>query len=98
MRVLTVCGAGLGSSLLLKMYVQDVFDKLGIPVEIEATDVSFAKGIKADLIITSVTLVSALSDVGIPIVAVQNLIDRNEIEQKLRSYFESREAESDSDD
>lgn len=97
MRVLTVCGAGLGCSLLLRMYVQDVFDKLGIPVEIEATDVSFAKGTKADLIITSVTLVSALSDVGTPVIGIQNLIDRNEIEQKLRSYFESREAENHSD-
>ena len=33
MRILTVCGAGLGCSLLLRMYVQDVFDKLGMSVE-----------------------------------------------------------------
>ena len=84
MRVLTVCGAGLGTGLLLKMYVQDVFDKLGIFVEIEATDISSAKGIKADLIVTSVTMVSALDEVEIPIIAIQNVISRDEIEQKLR--------------
>ena len=94
MKVLTVCGAGLGTGLLLKMYVQDVFDKLGISVEIEATDVSSAKGIKADLIVTSVTLVSTLEEVDTPLVAVQNVIDRDEIEQKLRDYFQSQEADS----
>ena len=94
MRVLTVCGAGLGTGLLLRMYVQDVFDKLGISVEIEATDVSSAKGIKADLIVTSVTLESTLEEVETPIVAVKNVIDRDEIEDKLRSYFRSHEAAS----
>ena len=94
MRVLTVCGAGLGTGLLLRMYVQDVFDKLGMSVEIEATDVSSAKGIKADLIVTSLTLVSTLEEVETPIVAVKNVIDRDEIEQKLRSYFQSQEADS----
>ncbi len=90
MRILTICGAGLGCSLLLKMYTQDVFDKLGMQVEIEATDVSFAKGLWADLIITSPTLVDALGDMGVPIIAVRNLIDREEIEQKVRAYLESR--------
>jgi len=94
MRVLTVCGAGLGTGLLLRMYVQDVFDKLGIPVEIEATDISSAKGIKSDLIVTSVTMVPALEEVETPIIGVKNVIDRDEIEQKLRSYFQSQGADS----
>jgi len=90
MRVLTICGAGLGCSLLLKMFVQDVFDKLCVPVEIEATDVSFGKGMKADLIITSTSLLAVMSDVSTPVIGIQNLIDRDEIERKLRAYFEQQ--------
>ena len=91
MRVLTICGAGLGCSLLLKMFAQDVFDKLGVSVEIEASDVAFAKGTRADLIITSGTLVATLSEIKTPIIAIRNLMDKRELEDKIRAHLEGLE-------
>lgn len=88
MRILTICGAGLGCSLILKMFTQDIFDDMGIDVEINATDVSFAKGSNADLIITSTQLLDVLADIQIPIIAIRNLMDRAELEEKIRAHLE----------
>lgn len=44
--VLTVCGAGIGSSLMVKMNAEDVLNKHGIKAKIINSDVTSAKGIK----------------------------------------------------
>ena len=50
---MTVCGFGVGTSLLLKMTVDSILEEEGINGEVEAIDMTSACGNSADLILTS---------------------------------------------
>lgn len=52
MDILTVCGNGIGSSLMLAMKIEEICRENGIKVNVESTDFNSAQGKKADLIIT----------------------------------------------
>ena len=51
-RVVTVCGNGIGSSLLLRLKVEAIAKDLGIEVEAESCDSNAAVGKNADLYVT----------------------------------------------
>ena len=50
--VLTVCGNGIGSSLMLKMKIEEICAENGIDAQVESIDFNAAQGRKADLIVT----------------------------------------------
>ena len=84
MRILAVCGMGLGSSLLLKMQVESALRELGVRVDsLEVADIATAKAISADLIVTSPQFAEMLKSGGASVVAVSNYVDKQEIRQKL---------------
>lgn len=51
-KVVTVCGNGIGSSLMLKMKVESIAKKNGIEVSVEPSDSNSATGKDADLFVT----------------------------------------------
>lgn len=51
-KIITVCGNGIGSSLLLKMKVEEVAQENGIAVDVESCDSNAAVGKAADLYVT----------------------------------------------
>ena len=53
MKVLTVCGMGFGTSLMMLMTIQEIASKHGKKVEGEATDLGSYKGKPCDLIVAS---------------------------------------------
>ncbi|GEP63558.1 MULTISPECIES: PTS sugar transporter subunit IIB [Clostridium] len=52
MEILTVCGNGIGSSLMLAMKIEEICRENNIKANVESTDFNSAQGKKADLIIT----------------------------------------------
>ncbi|WP_271809842.1 PTS sugar transporter subunit IIB [Clostridium beijerinckii] len=52
MEILTVCGNGIGSSLMLAMKIDEICRENNIKANVESTDFNSAQGKKADLIIT----------------------------------------------
>lgn len=84
MKILTVCGMGSGSSLILKMNIDDILLDNGIDAEVEACDAGSALGRDVDLIITTREFGDVLLDCDIPKVLLTNVIDKTEIEKKLR--------------
>lgn len=62
MKILTVCGNGIGSSLMLAMKVDEICKENGIDADVESIDFGSAKGKKADLIITVKELAVQLED------------------------------------
>jgi len=52
LKIITVCGNGIGSSLLLKLKVEEIAREEGIEIDAESIDSGNATGIKADLAIT----------------------------------------------
>ncbi|MDP9752081.1 PTS sugar transporter subunit IIB [Thermoanaerobacter pentosaceus] len=91
MRILTVCGLGQGTSLILRMNVESVLKNIGVTAEVENSDVSTALCEKADLIITNKELAENLANSPIPILIVKNYFDKDEIQNALVSYFKKSE-------
>lgn len=87
MKILAVCGMGIGTSMLLKMQVDKVIKTLGLTADVELADISTARGLamSADLIITSNELVDRIGDVKAPIVSVSNFMDLEGITKGVRT-------------
>jgi PTS system ascorbate-specific IIB component len=85
-QIATACGAGMGSSLVLRMYTEDVIKMMGLQAKVEALDVSQARGAKVDLILTSPRLVEVVSGGSAVVKSISNYIDKRLIKQALIEF------------
>jgi PTS system ascorbate-specific IIB component len=85
MRIVAVCGMGIGTSILLKMNTEKAMDRLGMDGEVEVADIGTARGAAttADLVLTSAELAEQLEGLTAPVVVVDNFTDVDEIASKL---------------
>jgi ascorbate PTS system EIIB component len=88
LRVLTVCGVGMGSSLILRMTAEEVFRHLGLRARVEATDTSSARSMPADIIIGQAMHTAELEGVAPAVIAVDNFLDGDELERRLRTRLQ----------
>jgi PTS system ascorbate-specific IIB component len=81
MKIIAVCGMGIGTSVLLKMNTDKALKKLGMKGEVSAADVGVAKGAArdADIVLTSAELAGELKSLSIPVKVVNNFMDVDEI-------------------
>jgi PTS system ascorbate-specific IIC component len=84
LRVLAVCGLGMGTSLILRMTAETVFSRLGIDAVVENTDISTARGTVADVIIGQGMHVVELDGLAPVSVTVDDFIDDVALEARLR--------------
>ncbi|MFU0789986.1 PTS sugar transporter subunit IIB [Cerasibacillus sp. JNUCC 74] len=89
LKILTVCGLGQGTSLILKMNVEQVLGDMGIQADVEHTDVSAASSMDADYIITSNELAESLQGHKAKVVIVNNYFDMDEINEALKENIEA---------
>ncbi len=89
-KIVCVCGSGLGSSFLVKMNVDWVLKQLGITnMEVEHTDLGSVWPGIANLIVCGADLqdnVERFADT----VPLKNIMDKNELKEKLVAYFTSK--------
>ena len=87
MKILAVCGMGLGTGLLLRMQAEKALRELGIQADVEVADIGTARALAAtaDLILTSDELAPQLGQVKPRIVTISNFIDLREMVDKLRA-------------
>ncbi|MDK0618401.1 PTS sugar transporter subunit IIB [Clostridium perfringens] len=84
MKIMTVCGFGVGTSLLLKMTVDSIFEEEGIICEVEAVDMTSACGNSADLILTSKEIGEEIEgQVSGKLVYISNFMDKEEVKEKI---------------
>ncbi|MFQ3800929.1 PTS sugar transporter subunit IIB [Staphylococcus equorum] len=62
LKVVTVCGNGIGSSLLLKMKVEEIAKEHDLEVDVESIDSNAAVGKDADLFVTVKELASIFKE------------------------------------
>ena len=86
MKIVTVCGLGVGSSLIMKMTISKVIKKLGIKADVEHWDMGTVKSQNADLIVTTKELAKELNSYS-NIIIMNNIMDEEEAEEKLKKYF-----------
>ena len=88
MKIITVCGCGLGSSLLAKGMIEKIAREYGVQTAIDAADVGTAKGYEADLIAVQAHLIDRLGNIpGTPVVGVKSFVDQDELRALLGPYF-----------
>ena len=90
MKIVAVCGMGIGTSVLLKMNAEKVLAKLGIDAEVEAADMGVARGAAqtAEIVLTSEELAEELGDVPAEVIIINNFFDLEEITEKLTAAVE----------
>ncbi|HKY88958.1 MAG TPA: PTS sugar transporter subunit IIB [Candidatus Limnocylindrales bacterium] len=90
MKILAVCGMGLGSGLLLRMQAEKALRQLGVTADLEVADIGSARAMArtADLIITSNELAEQLGTVKPRVVTITNFIDLDEMVRKLRAALQ----------
>jgi PTS system ascorbate-specific IIB component len=92
MKILTVCGMGLGTGLLLRMNTEAALAKIGVEdAQVEVADIATAKGMGAgyDIVLTSSELAEQLGPVKGKLITIHNFIDKVEIEKALREALKS---------
>jgi PTS system ascorbate-specific IIB component len=52
MKILAVCGLGMGTSLILRMNIEEVLRNSGTKASVEHSDVSSAKSMNYDYVVT----------------------------------------------
>lgn len=81
MNIVAVCGMGMGSSLILKMNIDDIIEKNGVKAEVDACDLGSISGKQIDLLVTTNELKSQIEGNGYNAVYVTNVIDKKAIEK-----------------
>jgi len=88
MKIYTVCGMGFGTSLMVKMTIDDILAQKGVKADVEAIDMGSAKGSTADLFVTSNDMRGSFPDVEQPIIYLDSMTDKKEIEEKITSFLD----------
>lgn len=85
MKIYAVCGAGIGTSVLLKSNADRVLSQLGIEAEVQAVSIEDALAAEspAQVVLATEELVSRLAGIRSEVVPVRNIFDLEELTQKL---------------
>jgi len=94
MIIATLCGMGFGTSMMLKLFIDDILKAENIRAETSPWDLGSFKGNKADIVVAPVDMESHLRDYPDKIVLIKNLVDKAELKEKvLRAISELSSAE-----
>jgi PTS system ascorbate-specific IIB component len=86
MRIATLCGMGFGTSMLLKLTVDDIVKAEGLKgIEVVPWDLGSFKGQQADIVMGPIDMERHLKDYPAKIVLIKNLVDKTEIKDKVLS-------------
>ena len=85
MKIVAICGAGIGSSAILKVNAERVLSRLGIEADVTAADIASVQTAASDaqVILTSAEFVDAIGKTFADIVVINNYFDANELMVKL---------------
>lgn len=83
MKIMVVCGNGLGSSFIMEMNVKKALTEMGKTADVDHTDLASAKSEQADIFIGAADIVGQLNDGSRQIVTLENMMSIPEIKSKL---------------
>jgi ascorbate PTS system EIIB component len=82
-RAIAVCGVGMGSSLMLRMTAEKAFAELGVKARVEATDLSSAKSMEADVVLGQDMHTDQFVGKAPIVISVSNFMDSEGLKRKL---------------
>lgn len=90
MKIATLCGMGFGTSMMLKLFIDEILKSEGIKAEILPWDLGSFKGQQADLIVAPTDMESHLRSASCKVVLIRNLVDKAEIREKVLAAIRSQ--------
>ena len=87
MKLVAICGAGIGTSGILKVNAERVLQRLGIDATVVAVDLAslHAEADDAQIILTSPEFVTAIGTTFADVIVVENYFDTQELTAKLQA-------------
>lgn len=83
LKILVVCGNGLGSSFLMEMNIKKVLAQIGATVEVDHCDLTSAKGYRADIIVGTRDITDQLKGKSKELVELNNILDLEDMKTKI---------------
>jgi len=85
MKIVAICGAGIGTSAILKVSAERALQRLGIEADVTATDIG-SLAVEADdaqVILTTKDHVDNIGRTFADVIVVDNILDQEELLEKL---------------
>lgn len=90
MRILAVCGSGLGTSFMVEMNINEILAEFGVTgVEVSHSDLSSATPGDADVFFLAKDIAEGGAHLG-EVVVLESIIDREELREKVRKVLEDK--------
>ncbi len=89
-KALVCCRAGMGSSMLLKIKVDQVIGENNFPIETEHGNLDSLIGFNGDLVITMEDLSEELSGQVPYALGIRNIVDKVEMKEKLEKFLATK--------
>lgn len=83
MKIATVCGSGVGSSMMLKVYAQQMLKAEGIEAEVDASDITSISPASYDIIVTTTGFSEVLRGADDKTIKIDNLMDKEYLKEQL---------------
>lgn len=87
-KALIACRTGMGSSMMLKIKVDQVVRANNFPLEVQHSTLDDLKSFNGDVVITMADVADEIKDQAPCVIGIKNLMDKKEIEEKLKAYFD----------
>ena len=87
MKIVAICGAGIGSSAILKVNAERVLKRLELEADVTAAHIGSlaADAADAQVILTSAEFVDAIGATNADVIVIENYFDTKELEAKLEA-------------
>lgn len=90
MKIVTVCGMGFGTSMILKLSIDKILKEEGSAATVDPVDLGSFKTMEADIIVAPLDMEKNVTGTAADVVLIRNLIDVNEIREKLLPVLRNR--------
>ncbi|MBN3215803.1 PTS sugar transporter subunit IIB [Pectobacterium polaris] len=88
MKIMAVCGSGLGSSFMMEMNIKKVLKNIDVVADVDHSDLGSVTPDLADVFVMAKDIAYSANLPEEKVIIINNIIDLKEIEQKIREYFD----------
>ncbi|WP_018963803.1 PTS sugar transporter subunit IIB [Coprothermobacter platensis] len=89
LKIVAACGVGMGSSLILKMNIEDVLKELKVPATVDHSDISSLIGTNYDIVVVQTFYADQVKNYGKVVVAVDDFLNKDKLKEKLQEAFKT---------
>ncbi|MDO4910150.1 MAG: PTS sugar transporter subunit IIB [Corynebacterium sp.] len=88
LNIATVCGMGLGTSMMLAGQVRNMLSEVGVEAQVQAVDLGSFKSQPSDIVVTTTGMGSSVEGTKAKVVLIDNLVDKEEVRTKVLAAVE----------